>query len=37
MAMKMWKAFHKVTFPMIADPGSWLRNWGWNKVSFPII
>jgi hypothetical protein len=21
MAMKMWKAFHKVPFPMIADPG----------------
>jgi peroxiredoxin len=20
-AMKMWKAFHKVPFPMIADPG----------------
>ncbi len=21
-AMKMWKAFHKVPFPMIADPGA---------------
>lgn len=35
MAMKMWKAFHKVPFPMIADPGGMFAK-ALNFPNYPV-
>jgi len=35
MAMKMWKAFHKVPFPMIADPGGMFAK-ALNFSAYPV-